>query len=359
MTTYTDVFTGDVIVASEVSYEALSLTTSQTLTWPVPRILDVTGATGATTVTLPDATLASVGQDILFNNLSANSFVIYKSGTTTVVATCAAGTATYVYMTDNSTVAGTWRATVMATSGSAATAADLQGYGVRAISTDATHLSAAITQSDWNSAARTTLLSDRASLINYIYSTAGALTLDNTAAESNYFFWFRNSATNSVTVTPSSGTVDGAATKTIAAGESCAFAFNGTNWYTLGYGRSTTSSYTASNISLTGKSGTLALNTSNFATYTTGSTLVTFSGTMSANVTVTFPATANVWFLYNNATMAGFTLTVKTAAGSVTYSLSAGERLPLFADGNDLLTAPSPTTIEAENFATAMAVALG
>ncbi len=359
MTTYTDVFTGDVVQPTDVSYTALSLATSQTLTWPIPRIIDVSGATGATSITLPDATLASVGQDVLLNNLSASSFNIYKDDGITVVATCAAGTATYVYLTDNSTADGSWTATVMATSGSAATAAGLQGYGVRAISTDATHLSAAVTPSDWSTTTRTTALSDRASLINFTGSSAADLTLQNSNAESNYFFWFRNSGTASVTATPSSGTVDGNASKVIAATESCVFAFNGTNWVTLGYGRVATTSYIASNVSLTGKSGTVALNTSNFATYTTGSTLVTFSGTLSANVTVTFPATANVWFLYNNATMAGYTLTVKTAAGSVSYTLSAGERLPLFSDGNDLLTAPSPTTVEAETFATAMAVALG
>lgn len=359
MTTYTDVFTGDVVQPTDVSYVEIDLSTSTILTWPIPRIADVIGATGSTTITLPDATLASVGQDVLLNNLSANSFVVYEDDGITVAATCAAGTATYLYLTDNSTTNGSWQATVMATSGSAATAAGLQGYGVRAISTDSTHLSAAVTQSDWSTTTRTTALSDRAGLINFTGASSGALTLQNSNAEANYFFWFRNSGTASVVATPSSGTVDGAASKTIAATESCVFAFNGTDWYTLGYGRSATSSYTASNISLTGKSGTLALNTSNFATYTTGSTLVTFSGTMSANVTVTFPATANVWFLYNNATMSTYTLTVKTAAGSVTYSLSSGERLPLFTDGNDLLTAPSPTTIETQGFATAMAVALG
>lgn len=357
MPTYTDIFTGDVVQPTDVSYQALSLATSQTLTWPVPRIIDVTGATGSTWLKLPAANLASVGQDVLVNNLSASSFIIYKNDGATVVATCAAGTATYVYMTDNATANGSWTSTIMATSGSAATAAGLQGYGVRAISTASTVLSAAITQSDWNSTTRTTALTDRASLINFIYTAAADLTLANANAETNYFFWFRNSGTADVTMTPSSGTIDGAASKDFAPTESAIVTFNGTNWLTIGFGQSVSTSFSACDISLTGQSGTVAL--TSFGTYSTGATLITFSGTLSANVTVTFPTTANVWMLNNTATMAGYTLTVKTSAGSTSYNMSASERAPFFTEGNELYSSPSPTTVEAQNFAVAMAVALG
>lgn len=357
MTTYVDVFTGDVVQPTDVSYQALSLATNQTLTWPIPRILDVTGATGSTWLKLPEANLASPGQDVMINNFGANSFTVYASDGSTVVATVAVGTSDYVYLTDNSTAIGTWGAVTMATSGSAYTAAGLQGYGVRAISTSPTVLSGAITQSDWSTTTRTTALSDRASLINFTGSSGAALTLQNTLAETNYFFWFRNSGTASVTMTPSSGTIDGSASKVISPTESLGVTFNGTNWLTVGYGRSVTSPFTAMNVSLTGVSGTVAL--SSLSGYASGATLVTFSGTPTGNTTVTFPTTANIWVLYNAATMGAYTLTVKTPLGAASYTLSATERAPFFVDGNDLLTAPSPTTIETENFATAMAVALG
>ena len=357
MTTYVDVFTGDIVQPTDVSYQALSLVTNQTLTWPIPRILDVTGATGSTWLKLPAANLASVGQDTMINNFGANIFTVYASDGVTVVATVAVGASDYVYLTDNSTAIGTWKAVVMATSGSASTAAGLQGYGVRAISTAPTVLSGAITQSDWSTTTCTTALADRAGLINFTGSSGAALTLQNSNAETNYFFWFRNSGTATVTMTPSSGTVDGAASKVISPTESLGVTFNGTNWLTVGYGRAVTSTFTAMNVSLTGVSGTVAL--SSLSGYSAGATLVTFSGTPSGNTTVTFSTTANIWMLYNAATMSTYTLTVKTPLGSVSYVLSSGERTPFFVDGNDLLTAPSPTTVEAASFATALAVSLG
>jgi hypothetical protein len=85
MTVYTNVFGGSNIYPSDVSYEAVTLTADQTYFWPVESapgqnliasIVDVTPSAGPFAIILPDATQASTGQTILFNNVGANAFVV-------------------------------------------------------------------------------------------------------------------------------------------------------------------------------------------------------------------------------------------------------------------------------------------
>jgi hypothetical protein len=204
---------------------------------------------------------------------------------------------------------------------------------------------------------RTTALTDRAGVINFTHSSAGALTLSNTNAEANYFFLFRNSGTANVTATPTSGTVDGAANKTITTGNSCFFIFDGTNWITVGYGQSTTFAFSAATLSLTGQTVTVAA--SSLSGYVAGATLITFTGTPTGNTVVTFGTSAQVYTMYNNATMGSYSLGVKTSSGSNTYTLTSAERMVLYTDGAEMYNAVSPSTIEAEAYALAMAVALG
>jgi len=108
---------------------------------------------------------------------------------------------------------------------------------------------------------------------------------------------------------------------------------------------------------LTGVSGAVAVNTLNG--YLVGATLVTFAGTPAGNCVISFPPTADIWVMYNNATMGTYSLKVKTSTGSISHPLVYDERAPFFTNGSDMLTVPSPTAIEAQNFATAMAVAFG
>ncbi len=137
MTNYTDTFTGSTIYPSEVSYLAITLSAANiTLEWPLEsaaptytaaRILDVTSA-NSRSITLPDATLASPGQTILFNGLSAStsSFTV-KDADGNTVATVTAGTSWQVYLADTSTAAGTWRKFQMGASTATVQASDLAG----------------------------------------------------------------------------------------------------------------------------------------------------------------------------------------------------------------------------------------
>jgi len=98
------------------SYQTINLTGDLTLSWPFsftggPTIADinnVNASPGPFKITLPDATLAQPGQNILFNNISANSFQIVANDGTTLITNVAAGSIYYLYLSNVSTPNGTW-----------------------------------------------------------------------------------------------------------------------------------------------------------------------------------------------------------------------------------------------------------
>jgi hypothetical protein len=118
MSTYTNRFGGTTVQTADVSYLAIALTEDIDLSWPtqfqdtslvVAHIMDVTPNGAGHTITMPDATETSVGQDTLITNLSnADDFEILAH-TGALIATIAAGNALFLYLTDNSIAAGVWR----------------------------------------------------------------------------------------------------------------------------------------------------------------------------------------------------------------------------------------------------------
>ena len=141
MTTYTSVFGNETIPPSGFAYRAVALTADVTLGWPenitgvdtVAPIMNVTATGGTWTITLPAANEVSVGRDFIVRNVGATSFYV-KDNAGGAVATVAAGEAKYVYLTNNSTVAGTWSVFTYGTGTSGADSAALAGYGLASIS---------------------------------------------------------------------------------------------------------------------------------------------------------------------------------------------------------------------------------
>jgi len=119
---YTDIFGGAVVSPSYVNYASFNLTALNsplTLVWPlqfenstnvVAQIIDLTSDAGGRIVVMPDATLVSVGQSVLFTNRGANTITINAADNATLLASLASGDATYIYLTDNTTTNGTWNA---------------------------------------------------------------------------------------------------------------------------------------------------------------------------------------------------------------------------------------------------------
>jgi hypothetical protein len=105
---------------AQSSYQLINLTSDIVLTWPfsflspptVADINDISPNQAGWTIAMPDATLAPVGQNVVFNNVSAFSFQIVANDLITVIATITAGEVATLYLYDNTTVPATnglWR----------------------------------------------------------------------------------------------------------------------------------------------------------------------------------------------------------------------------------------------------------
>lgn len=188
MTTYTDVFGGANIYPSEISYSALTLTADVTLSWPTEtsasnnlatRIINISSATAGLSIFLPDAAKAGTGETILFNNVGAQSITVKNAdGTQIVVVT--GGTLWQVYLTNNTTTAGTWVSLQYGASVSVANASALAGTGIVAVGS---LLSQSVPVTEFNSN-YTASVNDRAKMFNWT-GAAGTLSLPDPAAVGN------------------------------------------------------------------------------------------------------------------------------------------------------------------------------
>mgnify|MGYP003347352049 CR=1 FL=1 len=137
---YTNPYTGATISPSQVGYESLTMSTDTVLQWPingntsnvVANIIEVTATTTGLRLFMPPATQVSDGQTALIRNVGANAFTVTDTSGNTIVSV-ASGVAQYVYVTDNTTINGTWNTVTFGAGTSAANAATLAGYGLNAV----------------------------------------------------------------------------------------------------------------------------------------------------------------------------------------------------------------------------------
>lgn len=110
------VLTGTTVYPAQVSYQKIILTEDITLSWPssfatstiAAGFNDVEPNQDGWEIILPDATLASLGNDIIFNNISFHNFVIKKNDGV-LLHTVNPGNIVDFKLYDNSTSAGEWR----------------------------------------------------------------------------------------------------------------------------------------------------------------------------------------------------------------------------------------------------------
>ena len=342
MTTYTNTFGGTTIYPSDVSYRYVSLTIDQVLDWPleaapttnvVASIMDINATASSLVITMPDATEAGTGQTVLFNNVGANTFSV-KTSTGTLICAPQSGTTFQIYLTDNSTVSGTWRSFQYGASASATNAAALAGLGIKAI---ATTLNQSMPVSTFNTN-YTTGSSDRA---NVLVWNGGAGTLSLTSAPTVGADWFvnvRNSGTGDLTIDPnSSELINGGATLVLAPGDSCIVVTNGTQFFTIGFGQSSVYAFTVLSIDVSGSGNyTLSIAELNRTAYI-------FTGTLTGNRDIIVPTTTQQYWV-SNQTSGSFTLGVKTAAQSPAVTVASGARAILYCDGTNVVDA-DPATI--------------
>lgn len=336
MTVYTNIFGGSNISPAEISYSAVNLTADTTFDWPletapssnlIAGIMEVTASAGPFSLILPSALEASTGQAILFNNVGSNTFII-KDASGVQVAAPTQGTVWQIYLSDNTTVGGTWEAFQYGAAVSSANAASLAGTGLVAIGT---LLSLAMPTTSF-STTYTAGVADRAK--TFIW-TGGAGLINLTSAGTlgdNWFMQLRNEGTGAVTVDPAgTQTINGSSTLVFQPGDSAIILTDGVNFYTIGYGQAPVFAFDYTSINVAGSGNyVLSGNELNRIAYS-------FTGVLTGNRNVIVPGTVQQYWVANNTT-GPYTLTVKTAAGAG-VTVNQGARTICYSDGNDVLTA--------------------
>ena len=336
MPSYSDVFGGANIYPSEISYSSVALTASITLSWPeetstnvnlATRIMDVTPSAGSFNITLPDANKSGTGNTILFNNKGSYTFTVLNAGGTQV-GTIASGQLWQVYLTDNTTANGAWQLLQYGATTSSANASALAGTGIVAVGAVLSQ-SVPITTFNSNYTAGDT---DRARMYNWT-GAGGTLVLpDPTAVGDNWFLYLRNSGSGQVAVnTPGSVQIDGATTLAFQPGESAIIASDGTNFYTIGFGQSSTFAFDYTVINAAG-SGDLTLSGAQL-----NRVAYRFTGALTAARNIIIPATVQQYWI-DNRTTGAYTFTVKVA-GTTGVVLVTNERGIFYCDGSELLDA--------------------
>jgi hypothetical protein len=335
---FTSPFTGQIIQPTDVSFRAITLSVTTTLSWPIngsdtdnaaARIMNVTATAGSLLLKMPPANQTSVGQDALIRNVGATTFTVADYNGNTIVAV-ASGEAKYIYITTNATEAGTWGIISFGVGSSSADAATLAGYGLKAISTT---LNQAHTVQTFSSN-YTAVATDRAS--SYVW-TGGSGTLGVTAATTlgnDWFFMVRNGGTGTLTVTPAGGLINGAASIALQPADSAFVVCSGTAFFTVGLGRSTQFNFTQLTKAVVSGSYTLTASEAS-------NVVQKYTGTLSGNVTVNLPQTVQVYYITNQTDGggSGYQITFTTGSGGATATIPAGQQVILLCDSVNLLNA--------------------
>ena len=335
---YVSPFTGDVIQPTDVSYRGFTLSEDTTLSWPIngnatgnyaARIMDITASAGSLSLFMPPGNQISVGTDSLIRNTGANSFTV-KTSTGATILSIASGEAQYIYLTDNSTVGGTWGIIAFGAGTSSADAATLQGYGLLAISStlNQSHPASSIVNGD------TFADSDRAQAKVW---SSGAGTIYLPAAASvgdNWFTLFKNNGTGTVIIDCNGAElIDGELTKSFAPNESAFIICTGTEFITVGYGVSNLFVFTA--LVKPVVTGNYSLTPSEAS-----NTIQSYVGTLTGNVTVTYPPTVNFYVVSNQTVDNGYSLTLTTnVVGGANATIPPGQQATVICDGTNFLNA--------------------
>tara|TARA_R110000868_G_C10960758_1_gene768472 strand:+ start:3550 stop:6012 length:2463 start_codon:yes stop_codon:yes gene_type:complete len=335
MTSFTQVFGGNTIYPSDVSYLALALTTDVTLDWPnesnsssvAARIIDIT-PTGAFTVTLADAQSVSVGTTLLFNNLGPSTITIDRADGNAILS-IGAGEQWQAYLIDNTTVGGTWRTFRYGAATAQAQAAALAGAGLAASGSLLVQNYPVI---DFSSTPYSLTAPDRAKTFVW---TGGLGTLNLPTAVTSGDGWFvhvRNAGQGDLTVDPSgSESINGASTLLLQPGDSATFVSDGTEWYTVGLGQQPVFAFDYTSIAVTGGNHTLSGSELNRIAYK-------FTGTLTSNATIIVPATVQQYWV-NNATTGAFTLSLKASGSGSSTAVTQGSTAILYSDGTTIVSA--------------------
>jgi len=341
MTSYVSPYTGQTISPSQVGYESLSITANTYLEWPingnttnvVANILDVTASTDGLELYMPPATQVSVGQSTLIRNVGAHDFTVVDIGGNTIVVVVAS-TAQYVYVVDNTTINGMWQSLQFGAGTSAANAAALAGYGLKATGTTLNTVMPPFTVNS-----NYTILPSAQSQTVVWIGGAGTITLPSASAVGlGWFVTIKNDGTGTLNVNAvGTDSIDGDAYFQLQPSESFTLVSNLSLWISYGYGQSNLFVFTELVLNVT--SGTYTLTASQAANL-----IQQYQGTLTGNVEVVLPPVVQFYAISNNTT-GSFTLTFTTGvSGGATITLGQSQTIILICDGTNLYNAQTSTS---------------
>jgi len=343
---FTQVFGGTTIYPSDVSYLALALTADETLEWPLERstdgnlvasIIDIT-PTGAYAITLPSAMLTGVGQTVLFNNLGPSTVTIKGNAGATLLS-LAAGEVWQIYLTDNTTAAGSWRSFKYGASTAQAQASALAGYGIVAIGSTlaqtSTVNSTAITPQSLGAP-------DRASTYLWI-GGLGTFNLPSAVAVGNgWFVNIRNSGTGDLVLDPAGvETINGGLTLTLAPGDSAVVATDGLNWYTIGLGQQAIFAFDYTSISLAGLGNPAGVTNYVLSGTELNRIAYTFTGTPLGDINIVVPFTVQQYWVANS--LGGSYILSISTLGGTTAQIAQNARSIYYCTGSQIVKADTST----------------
>ena len=355
-TTYTDYFTGSIVDPTDVSYLKYALTSNIQLVWPsylppiqpgataviaVARNIDVTPTGGSWTISLPQGNLGSAGADILITNRGSIGFTVadVTGAQSTAVAP---GASYYFYLSDNSTVTGTWTSTGFGIGTSAADANVLAGSGLISLNG---RLNEQIPVIQFGT--QGFVLADNSRANCYVW-TGGLGTLQlpllNTLS-ANWFIGIRNQGSGTLTISPSDPlvTINGANVQLIEVGTSAFVILDTSNraYFTLG-------SIANQNFSWSSATFDTSAIPTNSLNLTQGAQIiqryVDIGGTRSTNLAVTLPASAAIYSFINSTANTNYNITF-TVFGSTASPLvlKANEQNFAVSDGINLYSLGTQT----------------
>ena len=338
---YTSPFTGTVVTPTDVSYYPLSFSTNQKLYWPatvngqqVPaaRIIDCTPTASGLSIALPAGNQGTVGADILFRNLGGYSFLVTDS-TGGNSFTVPIGISKYVYLTDNTTTAGTWNNVTFAAGTSVADAASLAGAGLTTVSGQL-----ATTQNVVDITSAPTI-NNASRAATFVWGGgAGTLTLPvGTSLSTGWFIGFRNNGTGALTINPQSPSLLNSLTTITANPGDSGFIFydvSTNSFYTVGFTAPSNITFTAATYDVDALPGT-TYNLTAFAPII--QTYIAQSNTRTATLAVTLPAITQLYVLSNNTGHTNYNITFQNqGSSSPALILSAGNIATVLSDGTNL-----------------------
>jgi len=337
---YNDVFGGGSINPAQKTYLELTISADVQLQWPIEQqiggddvavdIIDIDATVPGLNVDFDDARQVSTGYTTLFTNIGSNTVTIRDAGGGTIIS-LAGGEAWFIYLTDNSTLAGLWRTFQLGATVSVANASALAGAGLKAISTTLnqtippTIVLAGSSPLDLTDA-------DRAQL-NIWNSGVGTFNLpDPATVGSDWFTYIRNDGSGVLTVNTPSGVIDDGGSLMLNPGVSGTFVTDGTDWFTIGLTSSLDTGFDFTEIDVSG-SGDFVLSGVQL-----DRVAYRFIGSLTGDRNIVVPNTIQEYWV-DNSTSGAFSLFVNTAAQATPVEIGQGTRNILYCDGTDVVFA--------------------